>query len=359
MVVACPFCFGLLLVGIAPVEYLTVAELPRCDGLERGAAEIERKAPLDVVEGAVGTHRVHALVALVHYQQVPTQLLDPFQLVVSASEIDGAFQPLQALEAYLPCEVLAGLSPPFQEHIPCHHASATPQRIVVAHKAVARLPRHEFLVVVVPRVGYRRAVGDYQHILRLHLPYQVVGREGLAEARLGVPQEPPLAVMGLKVGFCHVHGILLFLTQLIAVVQAFLLIAASGELLEELPQHGAVDTEPFRVVVTLHAFVFRQVVVEVVVAEIGAVVTIHGDVFPLQFVDDIHRMRLLLDALVDALLCVANLQPSVVAGYLRCAVGIHHPDERVETMYLRCIHHFSFIFFAISEIVLNFAAVII
>ena len=210
MVVACPFCFGLLLVGIAPVEYLTVAELPRCDGLERCAAEIKREPPLYVVEGAVGAHRVHALVALIDNQQVPAQLLDPFQLVVSASEIDGAFQPLQALEAYLPCKVLARLSPPFQEHIPCHHACTAPQRIVVAHKAVARLPRHEFLVVVVPRVGYRRAVGDYQHILRLHLPYQVVGREGLAEARLGVPQELALAAVGLKVGFCHVHGILLF-----------------------------------------------------------------------------------------------------------------------------------------------------
>ena len=122
-------------------------------------------------------------------------------------------------------------------------------------------------------------------------------------------------------------------------MQTFLLIAAGGELLEELPQRRAVDTKPLRVVVTLHALVFRQVVVEVVVAEIGAVVKIHGDGFPLQFVDDVHRMRLLLNALVNTLLRVTYLQPSVVACYLRRAVGIHHPDERVETMYLRCIHH--------------------
>lgn len=36
---------------------------------------------------------------------------------------------------------------------------------------------------------------------------------------------------------------------------------------------------------------------------------------------------------------VPDLQPSVVARYLRCTVGIHHPDESVETMYPCSVHH--------------------
>ena len=40
----------------------------------------------------------------------------------------------------------------------------------------------------------------------------------------------------------------------------------------------------------------------------------------------------------DALLCVTYLQPSVVACYLRRAVGVQHPDEAVEALYPCCIH---------------------
>jgi len=59
----------------------------------------------------------------------------------------------------------------------------------------------------------------------------------------------------------------------------------------------------------------------------------------LQLVEHVGGMRLLPYALIHALPRIANLQPSVVAGYLRSAVGVHHPDEAVETVYSRRVHH--------------------
>lgn len=145
--------------------------------------------------------------------------------------------------------------------------------------------------------------------------------------------------MGFKIGLRHIHGILLFLAQLIIIMQTCLLVVAGSELFETPSQRRAVNTEPFRMVVPLNAFVLCQIVVEVVVAEISTVVTIHGDVLPFQFKADVGSMRLLFDALVYALLCITYFQPSVMACNLRRAVGIHHPDEGVETMYFGNVHH--------------------
>ena len=232
MAVACPVFFSLLLVSIAPVVYFLVSKLTRGDGLERCAAEVKGEPAFDAVEGAVGTHRVHPFMALVHNQQVPVQFLDPFQLVVVAAEINGAFQSLQALKTYLSFEILVAVGKPLEKHISCHDTLSTPQRFVVAYKAVARLISHVFLEVVVPRIGYRWPVGDYQHMLCLHLFYQVVGRECLSETWFGIPQKLTLPVFGPEIFQRHIHGSLLFVTQLIAIVQSLLLIVTADELLE-------------------------------------------------------------------------------------------------------------------------------
>ena len=68
VVVAVPACLGLLLVSVTPIENLLVGELVRSDGLERRAAEVEGESSLDIIEGAVGAHRIHPFVTLVHYQ---------------------------------------------------------------------------------------------------------------------------------------------------------------------------------------------------------------------------------------------------------------------------------------------------
>ena len=88
MVIACPVLFGFLFVSIAPVEYLAVSEFTRGNGFEGRAAEIEGKLALDTVEGTVGANCFHAFVALVHNQQVPMRILNPFQLVIVATKID-------------------------------------------------------------------------------------------------------------------------------------------------------------------------------------------------------------------------------------------------------------------------------
>ena len=94
MVVAYPVGLGLLLISIAPVEYFMVAEFARCDGLEGRAAKIEGEPALDIVKSTIGTYRLHAFMALVHNQQVPVQVLNPFQFVKVTAEIDGTFQTL-------------------------------------------------------------------------------------------------------------------------------------------------------------------------------------------------------------------------------------------------------------------------
>ena len=52
----------------------------------------------DVVERAVGTDGIHALLRLVHNEKVELEVLDPSQLIVRSAKIDGAFQPLQRLK---------------------------------------------------------------------------------------------------------------------------------------------------------------------------------------------------------------------------------------------------------------------
>ena len=99
-------------------------------------------------------------------------------------------------------------------------------------------------------------------------------------------------------------------------------------------------------VVALYTFIFCQIVVEIMVAEVGTVIAKHSDVFPFQFKAHIGSLRLLLDTLMYALLRITYFQPSIVTCYLRSTVSIHHPDKAVEAVNSRCVHHWLFVFFS-------------
>ena len=65
-----PFLLCLLLVGIGPVENLLVGELLARKLLERRSREVQRMCALNVVESLVGLVGVHALLGLIHHQQI-------------------------------------------------------------------------------------------------------------------------------------------------------------------------------------------------------------------------------------------------------------------------------------------------
>ena len=87
-----------LFVGIRPVEDLPRAEAPLCNRLERRARKMECEVTSNPLERLVRPVRVDALVRLVDDEQIPMEIFDPFELPMLTAEIDGAFQPLQALE---------------------------------------------------------------------------------------------------------------------------------------------------------------------------------------------------------------------------------------------------------------------
>ena len=66
---------------------------------------------------------------LVNNEQVPLQLLHPLQFVIGAAEVDRAFQPLQALEAYLSVEAIEGswCADPFHKLLTAHQVGLVAQ----------------------------------------------------------------------------------------------------------------------------------------------------------------------------------------------------------------------------------------
>ncbi|MNI77009.1 hypothetical protein D3C73_1332750 [compost metagenome] len=56
---------------------------------------MQSEIALDVVKGDIRLKGIDTLVCFVYNEQIPHQLLDPFQFVVVAAEADRTFQILQ------------------------------------------------------------------------------------------------------------------------------------------------------------------------------------------------------------------------------------------------------------------------
>ena len=150
--------------------------------------------------------------------------------------------------------------------------------------------------------------------------------------------------MGSIISRCLLDGGLLLGTQLILGLPICCLLAVTvvpvTELIEIVLGCGAVDTEPLCLGLAFNVLGQRQVVMEVVIGEILAgAVRITGFGGPLDMWHDICGVRLLIDAVLYALLCrVTNLRPAVMVGNLRCRVGINHWDDMGKRLDARVIH---------------------
>ena len=134
--------------------------------------------------------------------------------------------------------------------------------------------------------------------------------EALLRLRILVRLEPPVA------GGEH-DAVLLGAQAVVAfarVLFTHLGVVLRREAIEEIARSRSVNAEPLRLLPTLDALVAREVVVEIVVGEIRLrAVRIACFLLPFEMRADVHRMRLLLDALLDGLpVRIADLRPAVM-----------------------------------------------
>ena len=169
-VLAAPIRLGLLLIGVGPVENLLFGKLLAGKLLEGCAGQIQGVLPLDVTEGPLGLHGVHALLGLVHDQKVELQFAHPAQLIKIAAEIDGTFQPLQRLESnHIPGRCLFPMDDSGKMLFPRQDAGLVLQSVGVGHKGILAPPADELEEILRPRVGDAGPVGDDQHLGKAHL----------------------------------------------------------------------------------------------------------------------------------------------------------------------------------------------
>ena len=179
---------------------------------------MQREAALDVVERHIGLEGVHALVRLVDDEHVPGEVGHLVELLVHATKADGALEVLKAYELDEPLGALRVVADGTQVLLTAEAVGLAGQGVHTADEAVAALYPNECHVVVVPGVGDGGAVGDDEDLLCADAAAQVVGRERLAEAGLGVPQEfaaarTALVPMGAGEGARLLYGALLFGAQ--------------------------------------------------------------------------------------------------------------------------------------------------
>ena len=281
-------------VGVGPVEDGVLGELLVGNGLEGRAGEVQCELALYMIERHVGLEGVHALVRLVDDEDVPLEVGHMLELVVFAAEVDGALEVLQAYELdkafrTAPLETVEVL-------LAREAVGLLLQGACGADECQSRFGPDKLDVVVVPGVGDCGAVGDDEDLLCAQASAEVVARERLAEARLGVPQVLAVLVEARVVG-CLLRGPLLLVAQAVVDGRGRVLDDAVvlAELVEVLVRWVGLYLEP------LGAGLVRnvepaQVAVEVGVVEGLARVLIGRVAAPFEPVDDVCGVGLLRDA---------------------------------------------------------------
>ena len=344
-----PALFGVLLVGIGPVEDLPVGELIPGQLLEGCAGQIQRVGALDVVEGFFSLVGLHTLLRLVHHQQVKGQALSllacravhvlpghPAQLFVVAAKVDGTLQILQGDESHH-----ALIEAALDVLVPGQDAELAAQGIRIADKAEIVLPADELVEILRPGVGDAGAVGDDQHPLKAHPHDQIIGAQRLAEAGLGVPQELLPAVR--KPVRCPGDGALLLFAQRIAQAAFLRRGTPCGKLVEVRPRFRPVYLEPLGFRLAFHMCNGIKIMVELVVSKgQAAAVLVNGVVPPEDLVGDVRGVVLLFDPLLHALLfSIADLRPAQVRRVIRVGIGVDHRDDGLKGANVGCAHFSS------------------
>ena len=256
------------------------------------------------------------------------------QLAELAAEVNGALQILQRDELNKPhvtgIAVLPAGAGVALVIIPGHRQRPVLNSLHRADKEISMLTPDELLIVRVPAVGDGGAVGDDEHHLRFHPKHQIVNGKGLAEARLGVPEEFSARMGGgIVTGLCN--GVLLLGAQRVRrrIVFAVLDDAAIGLVFIE--ALTGLRHRDFDVLRAVDLFITQLVEVgaEIIVCEgLAAAIVKNGAALPLDLLDDVHRMPLLMDAILHGLpVRVADLQMAIVPRNLRRGIGVHHGND--------------------------------
>ena len=231
---AFPFGLGPLLIGIGPVINLLLDELTGIQRTERRAGEIEIISCGDrqprfivgvtgIVFGKVLFVGILVLleqlfcavlpcaeVVLIENDEVPVRGVDPLVIGLDAAGLlVHAKEILKRAEAddgpgFIRLSVLLIVCQTAGDGRPCDELPA--------------FKIHVRQQIFTPCGLHRRFEGEDQHTLHAHFLCQLIGRKGLAEAHLGVPQEFRRSAAAFLIGrfeilHGHIHGVFLLRTH--------------------------------------------------------------------------------------------------------------------------------------------------
>ena len=350
-IIAPPVFLRLLLVRIGPVVNLAVRELTLRQLLERRAGQVEDMVAVHIVEGPLRLVGLHPFLGFIHNEQVEMKVRYPLQLVDTAAEINGTLQALQGLKGHHALMVLLIGHSGIQEFIPCHDPLLPLQGVGLRHEIKRRLPGDELLEIFGPGIGNAGPVRHHQSILESHGADKVIGRQGLSETGLRIPQELPAALF--KIGLRLFHRLPLLTAKHIG--QAFLrfrLEIPAGEFIEIGKGPVPVDVEPLRLRLALHILIPLQIIMEIVVREtFPAAILENGIVRPKELHLDIRRVGLLADAVLHALpFGISDFCPALMIGNARRGIGVNHGNNAaIGLNHIHRLHLFHLLYMGFNK----------
>ena len=320
-----PVALLFLLIGICPVVDGALRELVVRQRLKRRTGKMQRPLAADMVKGSVGLIGIDALVRLIYDEDIPCQ---PFlraefrQLIKASAEVDGALQILQADKFNTALCVLIELCDVFLSAV---NKLSVLDPVHAADKEIAGLRAEKGLIILIPGICDRRTVRHDEDIPYTELHAQVIGGEGFAKARLGIPQEFSILTTA-EIIRRSLHSLLLLIAELVRNHCIGIILRYHTVILREVDKITAggirLDPEPLRPGLAGNTELL-QVGVEVLIRK-GSVRLCHigGTHCPPGLVRDSHRVGLLLNAGFHIPLGKADLRPAVMRRDARSGIGI-------------------------------------
>ena len=297
---------------------------------------------LHLAESPIRLLRIHTFLRLIDDHEVERKIRDPFQLVDPIfRKIGRTLQPLQRLESHHAIRFVL-IEARIDILLMRKHARLPFQSIRLRNEKDRLLPGDEFAKILQPRIGDARPIRHNEHILRLHLPYKIIGCERLTESRLRIPEKflPSL----LEVHLRPRDSLRLLAPKRVGHPFLRLCQVPSAGKFKEIPLRiPSADLEPLRSLPARDFFIrFKEMVEIVVLEELSTVILVPGEIAPENLIVEPSGMCLLLDALLHALLRVADLRPAVILRVSRGGVGVNHGgDPSGSVDHLGCFHFIS------------------
>ena len=286
---------------------------------------MQRPLAANMVKGGVGLIGIDSLVGFIHNKDIPCQ---PFlcaefrQLIKASAEVDGALQILQADKFNAALCILIELCYVFLTAV---NILPVLNPVHIADKEIAGLRTEKGLIILIPRIGDGGSVRHDENIPCAELHAQVIGGEGFAKARLGIPQEFSILTTA-EIIRRSLHSLRLFITEPVRNHCIGIILRHHTVILREVDKITAggirLDPEPLRPGLAGNTELL-QVGVEVLIRK-GSVRLCHigGTHCPPGLVRDSHRVGLLLNAGFNIPLGKADLRPAVMYRYSGSGIGI-------------------------------------